>query len=162
LARLDGHIFWSLLFLFMKTSLVGLFLPLLALLAAPAYAVDRVLTIAAPAAAAPGSDVHVEVTASTTARDGEQIGFLQAEYSVDGGKTWVPVYAENQGKAVKQAVNFRVGASGSTASVRVRAAFRGGKAGDVDFAGKPIAWGESWGTWATPPARKADIPVRSN
>ena len=143
----------------MKTLPVGLFLPLLALLAVPAFALERVLTIAAPAAVAAGTDVHVEITASTAARDGEQIGFFQAEYSVDGGKTWVPVYAENLGKSATRPVNFRAGAEGTPALVRVRVAFRGGKAGDVDFAGKPIAWGGTWGTWESPPARQASIPV---
>jgi len=143
----------------MKTRLVGLFLPLLAMLAVTSSAVDRVVTIAAPAVAAPGIDVHVEVTAGTSARDGEQIGFFQAEYSIDNGKTWVPVYAENLGKASTRAVNFRTSAAGIPALVRVRVAFRGGKAGDVDFAGKPIDWGGTWGTWATPPARHATVTV---
>ncbi len=143
----------------MKTRSPGLFLPLLALLALPVFAVERTLTIVAPAAALPGTDVHVEVTVRTTARDGEQIGFFQAEYSADGGKTWVPVYAENLGKAAVQPVNFKTSAEGIPGLVRVRVAFRGGKAGDVDFAGKPIAWGGSWGTWETPPARQASIAV---
>jgi hypothetical protein len=145
----------------MKTRSIGLFLSLLALLAVPAFAQERVLSIAAPAAVSAGTDVHVEITASTTARDGEQIGFFQAEYSVDGGKTWVPVYAENLGKSATRAVNFRAGSTSAPALVRVRVAFRGGKAGDVDFAGKPIAWGGTWGTWATPPARQAAIPITS-
>jgi len=143
----------------MKILRVGFSLSLLALLALPAFAVDRVLTITAPATAAPGTDVHVEITAGTTARDGEQIGFLQAEYSADGGKTWVPVYAEMVGTDSTRAVNFRTGRAGTPAVVRVRAAFRGGKAGDVDFTGKPIVWGESWGKWATPPAKQVTIPV---
>lgn len=143
----------------MKTRLIGLSLTLLALLALPAFAVERVLTITAPAKAAPGSEVHVEVTASTTATDGEQIGFFQAEYSTDGGKTWVPVYAELVGTASTREVNFRAGAAGTPAVVRVRIAFRGGKAGDVDFTGKPIVWSETWGKWANPPAKQVTIPV---
>lgn len=143
----------------MKTRLLGLFLPLLACLAIPAFGVERILTIKAPDAAPPGTDVHVEITASTGARDGEQIGFFQAEYSVDNGKNWVPVYAEKLGPAATRSVNFRTGMLGTQALVRVRVAFRGGKAGDVDFAGKPIAWSGSWGTWETPPARQATITV---
>jgi len=143
----------------MKTRLVGLFLPLLALFAVTSYAADRVVIIAAPAVAAPGTDVHVEITAGTSARDGEQIGFFQAEYSVDNGKSWVPVYAEKLGVASTRAVNFKTSAAGVPALVRVRVAFRGGKAGDVDFEGKPIAWGGTWGTWGTPPARHATIAV---
>jgi len=142
----------------MKTRPAGLFLPLLALLAVPAFALERSLAIAAPAAVAAGTDVHVEITASTAAKDGEQIGFFQAEYSLDG-KTWVPVYAENLGKSATRAVNFRAEAGGALAFVRVRVAFRGGAAGDVDFAGKAIEWNSTWGKWATPPARQVAIKV---
>jgi len=144
----------------MKISLPGRFLPLLALLALPAFAaVERTVTITAPPAALPGTDVHVEITARTTARDGEHVGFFQAEYSVDNGKTWIPVYAENLGKIEVRPVNFQTSPAGVPGLVRVRVAFRGGKAGDVDFAGKPIEWETTWGTWSTPPARQATIAV---
>jgi hypothetical protein len=144
----------------MKSRSFGLLLTLLASLALPAFAVERTLTINPPSDIHPQTNVHVEIVAGTTASDGEQIGFLQAEYSTDNGKTWVPVYAENLGKTTNHSVDFRTGAAGTKALVRVRAAFRGGKAGDVDFAGKPIVWGGSWGTWETPPARQVEIPVR--
>ncbi|MEJ1971458.1 MAG: hypothetical protein WDM96_02785 [Lacunisphaera sp.] len=84
---------------------------------------------------------------------------FQAEYSVNGGKTWVPVYAENVGTSANRALDFPAGAAGTPLLVRVRAAFRGGKAGDVDFAGKPIVWDGSWGKWGTPPARQVAIAV---
>lgn len=135
---------WSLLFL---------------LLAVPAMAANRLLLIDAPATAGAGTTVHVTVAASTTATDGEQIGFFQAEYSTDDGKTWNPVYAEKVGKSAKRAVDFQAGPKGSKAMVRARMAFRGGKAGDVDFAGKPIAWSGSWGRWDTPPAKVVTIEI---
>lgn len=143
----------------MKTLLVRSFLSLLALAAVPAFAVTRSLTITAPSVVKPGTSVQVIVAASTDATDGEQIGFFHPEYSTDGGRTWVPVYAEKVGRSATRAVNFMAGAEGSKALVRVRIAFRGGKAGDVDFAGTPLAWGGSWGKWETPPAKNASISV---
>jgi len=129
------------------------------LVAGPALAVTRTLSVAAPATAKPGSNIHVEVSAATDATDAEQIGFLHAEYSVDGGKTWLPVYAENLGRKGTKAVDIPAGAEGTKALVRARVAFRGGKAGDVDFSGAPIKWGDSWGKWTTPPAKAATIYV---
>src|SRR6267154_2306156 len=108
------------------------------LAAVPLFAANRTLVITAPATVRPGDSVHVTVSASTDATDGEQIGFFQPEYSTDGGKTWVPVYAEKVGRSATRAFDFPAGAEGSKALVRARMAFRGGKAGDVDFAGKPI------------------------
>jgi hypothetical protein len=125
----------------------------------PALAVTRTLSLTAPATAKPGSNIHVEVAASTDAADAEQIGFLHAEYSADGGKTWVPVYAENLGRKGMKGVDIPAGAEGTKALVRARVAFRGGKAGDVDFSGAPIQWGSSWGKWETPPAKSATISV---
>ena len=135
--------------------------PLLALVPVSMFAVERTLVIKAPASVPAHSGVHVEVTATTNAGDAEQIGFFQAEYSVDGGKNWVPVYAEKLGASAKRGVDFTAGAAGVPALVRVRIAFRGGKAGDVDFTGKPIAWGGSWGTWENPPAKQVSIPVKA-
>jgi hypothetical protein len=137
-------------------------LSLLALAAVPAFAVNRTLTITAPPTVRPNVNVHVEVTASTDATDGEQIAFFQPEYSVDGGKTWLPVYAEKVGRSATRSVDFQAGPEGSTALVRARMAFRGGKAGDVDFAGAPIAWGGSWGTWVSPPAKQVSIKVTAH
>ena len=145
----------------MRNYLFVWLVSLLATAPVSVFAVDRTLVIKAPASAAAHGGVHVEVTAATNAGDAEQIGFFQAEYSVDGGKTWVPVYAEQLGASAKRDVNFTAGAAGVPALVRVRVAFRGGKAGDVDFAGKPIAWGGSWGSWETPPARQVSIPVKA-
>ena len=61
--------------------------------------------------------------------------------------------------AATRALDFRTSAAGLPALVRVRAAFRGGAAQDVDFAGKPIDWGGSWGAWTTPPAKQVTISV---
>ena len=139
-----------------------LLLPFLLLSGVSAFAAgaNRVLSVEGPSVVQPGTDVHVVVTASTSVTDGEGIGFLHAEYSVDNGKKWTPVYAEKLGRSASQDVNFKVGAAGTTAIVRARAAFRGGKAGDVDFSGVPIAWGGSWGTWVTPPAKVVSIAVK--
>jgi len=130
-----------------------------ALTAIPAFAVTRSVVINAPATAAAGSSVHVTVAVSTDAADAEQIGFLHAEYSSDNGKTWQTSYAEKVGRVATRAIDFKVGPAGTKALVRVRIAFRGGKAGDVDFSGAPIKWGGSWGTWETPPSKHAAINV---
>ncbi|MDQ5978666.1 MAG: hypothetical protein QG602_1640 [Verrucomicrobiota bacterium] len=132
----------------------------LLLTALPALAIERSLAITAPAVVKPGENIHVVVTASTAATDGEQIGFFQTEYSSDGGKTWVPVYAEKVGRALTRAIDFKAGAAGSSALVRARMAYRGGKSGDVDFAGKPLDWGGTWTKWATPPAKSVTIAVK--
>ncbi len=130
------------------------------LCALPVFAVERSLTLEAPAKVSPGANIHVVVSASTAAADGEQIGFFQAEYSSDGGKTWTPVYAEKVGRSHSRAIDFRAGAAGSTAMVRARMAYRGGKSGDVDFAGKPLDWGGTWTKWSTPPAKSVTIEVK--
>lgn len=125
----------------------------------PALAVNRSLDVSAPAVIKPGMDINAVVTAATDATDAEQIAFLHAEYSVDGGKTWVPVYAEKLGRKAVRTVHIPARGEGSKALVRVRVAFRGGKAGDVDFTGAPILWESSWGKWETPPAKSATINV---
>lgn len=143
----------------MKTLLARTLLTLLVLTAIPAFAANRTLAITAPATVKAGSYVRVSVSASTDAGDAEQIGFFHSEYSLDGGKTWTPVYAEKVGRSATRPLDFKAGAEGTKVLVRARIAFRGGKAGDVDFAGKPIAWGGTWGTWETPPARQVSINV---
>jgi hypothetical protein len=126
----------------------------------PAFAaVNRSLTLTAPAAIKAGMDINAVVTAATEAEDAEQIAFLQTEFSVDGGKTWVPVYAENLGRKATRTVNIPAGQAGSQVAVRARVAFRGGKAGDVDFTGAPIQWEDSWGKWASPPAKTITVNV---
>lgn len=132
---------------------------LLGAVSAFAAAPRRVLGFAGPTVVRPGADVQIMVNASTDAADGEQIGFLHAEYSIDGGKTWTPVYAEKLGGAISRPINFKVGADGTEALVRARIAFRGGKAGDVDYSGAPIVWEGSWSAWATPPAKVTRITV---
>jgi hypothetical protein len=143
----------------MKPSILRSLGLVLILAAVPAFAAQRTLTITAPDKAGPNSPVHFEVAASTDATDAEQIAFFQPEYSNDGGKTWIPAYGEKLGKSAKRGLDFQSGAEGSKAMVRLRVAFRGGKAGDVDFSGKPIAWGGSWGKWETPPAKTVTIPI---
>ena len=50
--------------------------------------VNRAINIQTPAETVAGSIVSVTIRASTDASDGEQIGFLHAEYSIDEGMTW--------------------------------------------------------------------------
>lgn len=141
-------------------SLVRIFVLLLATSAIPAaFAVNRTLTITAPATVKPGAPVKIVVAAATDATDNEQIGFFQAEYSLDGGKSWVPVYAEKVGRTATRPIDLMAGEQGTKILVRSRMAFRGGAAGDVDFAGKPLNWSGSWTKWETPPAKHATINV---
>jgi|GEM_PF-754709 len=123
-------------------------------------AVNRAISIQAPAEAAAGSTVSVTVNASTEASDGEQIGFLHAEYSIDEGKTWTQLcYAEKSGAELSRQAIFAVNAKGGKAIVRVRGAFRGGVAGDVDYKGGAIQWSDSWQNWRSPAAKYAIIYV---
>jgi hypothetical protein len=127
--------------------------------AGSAMAVTRTHTLTAPSTVKPGAPVQVIVAASTDAAEGEQIGFFHTEYSTDGGKTWMPVYAEKLGPAATRALDFKAGAEGSKIIVRSHVAFRGGKAGDVDHTGAPIAWNGSWDRWLSPPAKYLTISV---
>jgi hypothetical protein len=127
--------------------------------AGSAMAATRTLTFTAPPTVQPGAAVQVLVTASTDAADGEQIGFFHSEYSTDGGKTWVPVYAEKMGPAATRQIDFKAGAEGTRIIVRSHIAFRGGKAGDVDYNGAPIVWSGSWDKWEAPPAKYLTISV---
>jgi hypothetical protein len=141
-------------------TLPGALLLLLLAAITPAYAIERVVRITAPAEAAAGSTVSVTVFASTDAIDGEEIGFLHADYSTDDGKTWTQFcYAMKSGPELSRQVDVPVGAKGVKAIIRVRVAFRGGKAGDVDYKGGPIQWSGTWGKWRTPPAKFAIIYV---
>lgn len=140
----------------------GLLLAFLSLVVAgvSASAANRAINFAAPTSARAGSKVAITITASTDAGAGEKIGFFHAEYSVDGGIIWAPVsYAQNEESPAKHGITCTAGAAGSTIMVRARIAFRGGKAGDVDFTGKPIAWETSWAKWQQPPTKSARIAV---
>jgi len=124
--------------------------------------VNRSIRIDAPAETLAGSVVAVAINARTDAGNGEQIGFCHADYSVDGGKAWTQFcYAANSGPTLSREVRFAVGSSAGKAIIRVRAAFRGGRDGDVDFAGEAIQWGQTWERWLSPPTKYAIIYVRS-
>lgn len=126
----------------------------------PAYAVSREVSIIAPASALAGAKVSVSVEASTNAGGGERVGFFHADYSTDGGTTWTAIsYATNEGADTSHTATFKVGAAGSMTLIRVRVAFRGGRAGDVDFSGKKIEWKTSWNEWQKPPAKVFTIRV---
>ncbi len=143
-----------------KKILPRLFLFVLLAAAVPVHAVNRVVKIVAPAEAPAGSSVTVAVSASTDAADGEQIGFLHAEYSTDGGMTWAQFCnVEQAGAELTRSVSFPVGAKDSKTLIRARVAFRGGQAGDVDFKGSAIQWNGTWEKWRTPPTRFAVIYV---
>jgi hypothetical protein len=134
---------------------------ILCLAAVPAFAVDRMVSITAPAETRPGVPVHVAVIASTDAVDGEQIGFLHAQYSLDGGKTWVAIcFEEKAGALLERGVDFTPGDASAKVLVRVRVAFRGGKAGDVDYKGGAISWDDTWANWRAPVSKFAIIYVR--
>ncbi len=127
-----------------------------------AYAANRTIAIMAPSSAVAGSRVAVTITASTDAGGGERIGFFHADYSTDGGATWTGIsYATNEGTAASHSATFTAGAGGSKALIRVRVAFRGGRAGDVDYTGKTIAWESSWGKWQEPPAKFTSIAIET-
>ncbi len=143
-----------------KHPLLGSLLLSLGLAVSSAYAANRTVAITAPATAAPGAALQVIVSAATDAGDAEQIGFFHAEYSNDGGVTWNPHYLVTAGPKSTQKLEFKAGPAGSKSLVRVRIAFRGGKAGDVDYTGKPIDWDKTWNKWATPPAKSVVIEVK--
>lgn len=144
----------------MKTLVARVFLLIVAVVAVPAHAVNRAVSITAPAEAPAGSTVAVTVSASTDAKDGEQIGFLHSEYSTDGGKTWTQmIYLMKPGTADSRPASFTVGAAGEKSLIRVRVAFRGGKAGDVDLKGNAIQWDGTWDNWRAPCTKYAVIYV---
>ncbi len=88
----------------------------------------------------------------------ERIGFLHADYSIDEGKTWNPAcYAVNSGPDLSRQVSFAINAKGGKAIIRVRVAFRGGAAGDVDCKGGAIKWDDSWQKWRSPTTKYAII-----
>jgi hypothetical protein len=138
----------------------GLVVALAFLAAAPAFAVERVLEVTAPAAAEPGERIEVSVSASTDAGAGERIGFLHVEYSQDDGRTWTGIcYEQNISSTETRQFNIIVGPAGSKTLVRARAAFRDGVAGNVDYSGAAIQWQDSWAKWGRPPARWTETVV---
>jgi hypothetical protein len=123
-------------------------------------AAQRSLELVAPARVAPGATAEARVLAATEAGAGEQIGFLHVEVSTDSGRNWAPLaYEMNVGTSFDRRWPVTVGAAGTRTLLRVRAAFRGGVAGDVDFAGAAIRWKDAWAAWAVPPSRHATILV---
>ena len=131
------------------------------LLAQSAFAVERVLKIEAPAQAPANTEVRFTVRASTDAGANERVGFFHIESSIDGGKTWVgQCFEQNMGASAARMYVVKAGAPGTKTMLRARVAFRGGKAGDVDFKGGAIKWQESWTTWGEPPARIATVEIK--
>lgn len=125
-----------------------------------AGAVERSLKLEAPVAIRAGKDVIIKISASTDAGKGEQIGFLQAEASLDDGKTWTAIcYLQKSGPQVVQDATVKTSAATTVVKLRARAAFRDGLAGDVDFSGAAIRWEGSWKEWQTPPAKWVSVKV---
>lgn len=138
----------------------GLLLAAMAFAAVPGLAVNRVVRISAPNSVGAGTRLNIPILASTDAGGGEQVGFFHAEYSTDSGKTWVGFcFEEKAGAKATRIVRLTAGSAGSTIMVRVRIAFRGGAAGDVDYKGSAIDWTVAWENWQVPPARIASITV---
>lgn len=130
-------------------------------LALAGRAVDRTLSLEAPATVAAGAACPVVLAAGTDAGQGERIGMFHADFSVDGGRTWTGLcYLNDIEAATRQERAITAGPAGSTVKVRFRVAFRGGLAGDVDYAGAALRWNGSWGKWAEPPAKSLTIVVK--
>ncbi len=130
-------------------------------LASAAPAVERRVGVEAPATVAAGAPIQVVLIASTDAGQGEQIGLFQADFSVDGGRTWEGLcYLDKVGPETRQERTLTAGPSGTVVKVRLRVAFRDGLAGDVDYRGAALRWSGSWTKWAEPPARWVTVAVK--
>ena len=144
----------------MKSARSLLAVVFVALLALPALAANRAFNLTAPAEVPSGTSVKAQIAVSTDAK-GEQIGFLQAEYSTDGGETWTSIcYDQDLGARATRSAEIQSGAAGSTTLIRARVAFRGGSDGDVDFRGDPLQWDKTWSDWSTPPAKVIRVVIK--
>lgn len=127
----------------------------------PRFAPDRLLRINAPAEARTDDPILVEVAAVTRLDDGESIGFLQVETSVDDGETWQAIaYKSGMGRRGEHWFLLQVDSIPRVILIRARAAFRHGEAGDVDQHGQSLDWDGTWDRWALPPAIMASVTVR--
>jgi hypothetical protein len=134
---------------------------LLALAPSAPAAINRVFVLAVPATVPAGGRVEVAVRMATDAGEGESIAFFQAEYSLDGGRTWTGAWAEQDlGTAADRGFSFAAGGAGTECRVRARVAYRGGVAGAVDCEGAAIRWFDTWKNWHEPPAKSASVTVR--
>jgi hypothetical protein len=121
---------------------------------------NREFRIVAPSASVAGARIEITVEMSTDAGEGEHIAFLQAEYSVDGGRTWTGCWAEDKlGPRATRSFGFTAGAAGTESWVRARVAYRGGVAGAVDCTGTAIRWFDTWKKWREPPAKSVRIAI---
>ena len=113
----------------------------------------------APTAKA-GQNHRVTIRAGTDAGGGEQVGMFQVDISLDDGRTWTGArYLDGLGASTTQDIDIPIGPTTSPVRLRVRVAFRGGVAGDVDYRGAAIRWQESWDNWEEPPAKNLVIKV---
>lgn len=125
------------------------------------FAANRTLRLIVPPKAIAGTKVVLSVKVSTDAGAGEQIGFLHVEASKDGGQNWTPViYEQNLGESFESNWQVETGGKGTWTLLRVRAAFRGGVAGDVDYKGAAIKWHDTWAGWQEPPSLHGRVEVR--
>jgi len=128
----------------------------------PLRAVERYVKIEAVPTAQPGQNYRATILAGTDAGEGEQIGMFQVDISLDDGKTWTGArYLDGLGASTTQGIDIPIGPTTSPVRLRVRVAFRGGLAGDVDYRGAAIRWQESWDKWEEPPAKSVVIQVKA-
>ena len=122
---------------------------------------SRVVRIEAPESISLRQELEVVLIASTDFGHGERIGFLQAESSTDGTKTWQPLcYLANIDATASLRFTVKAGEADSGIRIRLRVAFRDGLAGDVDYRGAAIRWKDEWEKWKEPPAIFTKIAVR--
>lgn len=132
----------------------------LAVAAASSVMAERLVRISAPDTVAAGSPLGISVTASTDTGQGEKIGFFHGQYSIDGGVTWTDFCADvDAGASAIRRASIPTNADIENVMIRVRVAFRGGVAGDVDYRGAAIRWDDTWGEWKTPPTQTAVVKV---
>lgn len=126
----------------------------------PLRAVERYLRIEAVPTANPGQNYRATILAGTDAGGGEQVGMFQVDISLDDGRTWTGArYLDGLGASTTQGIDIPIGPTTSPVRMRVRVAFRGGAAGDVDYRGAAIRWKESWEKWEEPPAKSLVVKV---
>lgn len=125
-------------------------------------AANRSIAAGTPRKVAPGAKVSIPVVVTSDVGGGERVGFFHGEYSVDGGKNWTGFcFESNLSASVTRLAHVEAGPAGSQIIIRVRIAFRGGSAGDVDYTGAAIKWNGSWEKWGEPPAKYFRIAVAS-
>lgn len=117
---------------------------------------QRTLTFGQPDFLVPGKVFDIPITATTNARDGEQITHFQVQCSTDGGTTYTTLHQLDTklGSAIRRMAQGLAGQLGTTVVIRARATFTGGQDGAVGYSGAADTGG-----WQQPQARYAYIRV---